>query len=237
MRDSINSYEKKVRSQNGEDGIIEELFFRIGTTNKYFVEFGVQDGSECNTAYLSLFNNWSGLMIEGNKKNYKRLKANFSNHKFVKTVHQFVTKDNISSIFKHNYVPAEFDLLSIDIDGNDYWVWNALLEYKPRIVVIEYNASYPPPQKMVIPYNPNFVWDGTSYYGASLTSLSELAKKLGYALLGTDLRGVNAFFIRKDLVALSGFQELTPEQGYHLPSYNNGPLGGHPWRDGPILEI
>lgn len=176
-------------------------------------------------------------MIEGDYENYKRLCANFSNYKSVKTVHQFVTKENISSIFKDNHVPTEFDLLSIDIDGNDYWVWDALQEYKPRVVVIEYNASYPPPQKMVIPYNPNFVWDGTFYYGASLTSLSKLAKKLGYALLGTDLRGVNAFFIHKDLVTLSGFQELTPEQGYHFPSYGNGLLGGHPWRDGPILEI
>ncbi|MFD3448186.1 hypothetical protein ACFDTO_26695 [Microbacteriaceae bacterium 4G12] len=237
MRDNINIYEKKVRSQNGEDGIIEELFLRIGTTNKYFVEFGVQDGSECNTAYLSLFNNWSGLMIEGDNENYKRLCANLFNHKSVQTVQKFVTKENISYIFKDNRVPTEFDLLSIDIDGNDYWVWNSLIEYKPRVVVIEYNASYPPPKKMVIPYNPNFIWDGTSYYGASLTSLSELAKKLGYALIGTDSRGVNAFFIHKDLVTLSRFQELTPEQGYHLPSYNNGPLRGHPWRDGPILEI
>lgn len=90
---------------------------------------------------------------------------------------------------------------------------------------------------MVIPYNPNFLWDGTSYYGTSLTSFTELARKLGYTLLGTDLKGVNAFFIQKNLVILSGFQDLTLEQGYHLPSHNNGPLGGHPWKDGPILKI
>ncbi|MED0678622.1 hypothetical protein ACKE5C_18645 [Aneurinibacillus thermoaerophilus] len=236
MREQLHSYEKKIMSQNGEDGIIEELFSRIGTTNQFFVEFGVQDGLECNSAYLALFKNWSGLMIEGNLNHYKNLYSNFANRATVKIVHQFITKENIVSIFKRMHVPIEFDLLSIDIDGNDYWVWRALSEYNPRIVVIEYNASFPPPQKMVIKYNPNFMWDGTSYYGASLTSLSELGKELGYSLIGTDSRGVNAFFIRNDLVNASRFKELTPEQAYHPPAY--GPYnGGHPWRDGPYLEI
>lgn len=236
MSDTINLYEKKIHSQNGEDGIIEELFSRIGTTNKFFVEFGVQDGLECNSAYLSLFKNWSGLMIEGNAANYEKLRANFFAYPAVKTAHQFITRDNIVSIFRSMHVPVTFDLLSIDIDGNDYWVWEALSEYKPRVVVIEYNASFPPPKKMVVQYNPNFAWDGTSYYGASLTSLSELGKKLGYSLIGTDARGVNSFFIRSDLIAASRFPALSPEQAYHAPSY--GPYkGGHPWRDGPYLEI
>lgn len=236
MEDRINLFEKKIRSQNGEDGIIGEIFARIGTLKKYAVEFGVQDGMECNAAYLFLDKKWSGLMIEGSKKNYKRLRSNYANHKSVKTIHEFVTRENITSIFRKMNVPVEFDLLSIDIDGNDYWVWAALFQYKPRVVVIEYNASYPPPKKMVIKYNPKFTWDGTSYFGASLTSLSELGKKLGYSLLGTDSIGVNAFFIRNDLVPLSGFQVLSPEQGYHPPAYGSW-NGGHPWKEGPYLEI
>ncbi|MDF2082841.1 hypothetical protein [Bacillus pseudomycoides] len=236
MKDNINIYEKKLISQNGEDGIIEELFHRIGTVNKFFVEFGVQDGLECNSASLSLYNNWSGLMIDGDKANYERLCVNFSPYPSVSTANRFITKENIAQIFSEMNVPLEFDLLSIDIDGNDYWVWEALAEYKPQIVVIEYNASYPPPQKMVIAYNPNFSWDGTSYFGASLTSLYGLGKKLGYSLLGTDSRGVNAFFIRKDLVSKSKFPELTPELAYHPPAYGSF-NGGHPWKDGPYLEL
>ena len=133
------------------------------------------------------------------------------------------------SIFTDHGVPTEFDLLSIDIDGNDYWVWESLHVYKPRLVIIEYNSSYPPPQKMVIPYNPSFTWDGTDYFGASLTSLALLGTRLGYALLGTDSRGVNAFFIREDLLSISTLrlQELPPEQAYNPPKYGIY-NGGHP---------
>jgi hypothetical protein len=154
----------------------------------------------------------------------------------VKTVHERITAENIVAIFKKMNVPAEFDLLSIDIDGNDYWVWRALEAYKPRVAVIEYNAAHPPPARKVIPYNPGFVWDRTTYYGASLSSLTLLGKQLGYALLGTNKKGVNAFFIRNDELASSRFAELTPAQGFHPPDY--GPYdGGHPPGDGPYLEI
>ncbi|MCI0764730.1 hypothetical protein [Bacillus sp. TL12] len=228
----INSYEKKFYSQNGEDGIIEEVFQRIGTTNKFFVEFGVYDGSQCNSAYLVLSKQWSGVWIEGNEIAYENLCINFSNCPNVRTAHKFITKANITRIFNDMNVPLEFDLLSIDIDGNDYWVWRALSEYKPRLVVIEYNAHFPPPQKMVIMYNPKFHWDGTSYFGASLTSLYELGGKLGYSLLGTDKNGVNAFFLRKDLVDISKFEELTPESAYHPLIY-----GPYPDSNSPYLEI
>ncbi|TGU44557.1 hypothetical protein EN829_071795, partial [Mesorhizobium sp. M00.F.Ca.ET.186.01.1.1] len=96
----------------------------------------------------------------------------------------------------------------------DYWVWQALAAYKPRVVIIEYNASFPPPQKMVVAYDPSFAWNGTTYFGASLTSLAELGKKLGYALIGTDSRGVNAFFVRRELLGLARFAERTPQEAY-----------------------
>ncbi|WP_411503955.1 FkbM family methyltransferase [Brevibacillus centrosporus] len=234
--DTLSFYEKQVYSQNGEDGMIEELFSRIGTTNQIFVEFGVSVGLECLTHNLLVHHGWSGLMIEADPQHFQQLEVNFGHILRVTLHHERVSRENIASIFRANHIPASFDFLSIDIDGNDYWVWQALSEWKPRVVVIEYNASFPPPQKMVVVYDPNFSWDGTTHFGASLTSLAGLGKQLGYALIGTDTRGVNAFFIRRDLLAASGFEEQPPEQAYHPPSY--GPVeGGHPRRIGPHLEI
>lgn len=222
----FNSFEKSVHSQNGEDGLIEHIFSVIGSKNHYFVEFGTGGGLENNSANLILNHRWSGLLIEGSETLHRQISVLYAHSPQVKVINRFITKENISEIFGSMHVPMEFDLLSIDIDGNDYWVWQALHRYKPRVVIVEYNASYPPPQKKVITYNPNFAWNGTDYYGASLTSLSLLGKKLGYALIGTESRGVNAFFVRRDLLSEKGIRELIPEEAYHYPAY--GPYqGGH----------
>ncbi|MFY0802753.1 hypothetical protein [Peribacillus frigoritolerans] len=240
MVDNINAYEKKIQSQNGEDGILEELFNRIGTTNKFFVEFGVEEGIECNTSYLSMYKQWSGVLIEGSTESYTRLVNNYKSkglHQVV-LVQDFITKENIDTLFKTNNVPTELDLLSIDIDGNDYWVWKGLGDYKPRVVVIEYNACFPPPKKWVMQYNPTHNWNGTDYFGASLTSLTALGKQMGYGLLGTDSNGVNAFFLRKDLIQQSGFAEKTPEDAYNSLKYGwyNG-KNEYPPGSGPFQEI
>jgi hypothetical protein len=230
----LNAYEKKVRSRHGADGIIAELFHRLGTTNRFLVEFGVEEGLECNTAHLTIDQHWRGLLIEGSPAWYAKLRDHYKNmglHQ-VALVHQLITKENITTLFTENQVPTEFDLLSIDIDGNDYWVWKELSDYQPRVVVIEYNATYPPPKKWVVQYHPTFIWDGrTDYYGASLASLAELGKQLGYALLGTDCKGVDAFFLRRDLVPMSGFAEKAPELVYrpHHQGYRPG--------SGPFVEI
>jgi hypothetical protein len=231
--DELNAYERKVRSRHGADGIIAELFHRLGTTNRFLVEFGVEEGLECNTAHLTIDHHWHGLLIEGSSAFYAKLINNYKNRRLnrVALVHQLITKENITTLFAENQVPTEFDLLSIDIDGNDYWVWQELSDYRPRVVVIEYNATYPPPQKWVVAYNPHFVWDGTDYYGASLASLAALGKQLGYALLGTDRKGVDAFFLRRDLVPISGFAEKAPELVYrpHHQGYRPG--------SGPFVEM
>ncbi|MFG0212417.1 hypothetical protein ACFU8X_04890 [Brevibacillus porteri] len=234
--DVLNRYEKRVFSQNGEDGIIEEIFSRIGTTNRYCVEFGVGDGSECMIKNLVTQHGWSGLAMEGDLNSCKKMSADYAPHPQLMIKCESITRENIVSLFEDNGVPKEFDLLSIDIDGNDYWVWQALSTYTPRLVVIEYNAAFSPPQKMVIEYQPDFKWGGTTYFGASLSSLAILGNRLGYALVGTDSKGVNAFFLRHDLLRQSGFSELTPEQAYHPPRYGKYE-GGHPHQSGPHLEI
>lgn len=113
---------------------------------------------------------------------------------------EFITAENINSLFKKYAVPQDFDLLSIDIDGNDYWVWQAIEGYSARVVVIEYNSSLLPNESKSIRYDPSFTWDGTNYYGASLLALAKLGGVKGYTLIGCDSRGVNAFFVRNDLV-------------------------------------
>ncbi len=124
--DSINLYEKRVFSQNGEDGMIEELFARIGTTNRFFVEFGVEGGVECLSRNLAYAHQWSGVLIEGHPLKYIYLQQTYAALPQVATHQAFITRENIASLFAQFRVPAQFDLLSIDLDGIDYWVWHAL---------------------------------------------------------------------------------------------------------------
>jgi hypothetical protein len=187
-------YEYQVFSQSGEDGIIYEIFNRIGATNKFFVEFGGNDGSINNSTNL-LFNGWSGLWIEADKNLIIKAKTTFK--KFIednklKIDHNFVTPENIETIFNKYNIPADLDFLSIDIDNNDYYIWEAVKSYKPRVVVIEYNASLGPHNAMVIPYVEG-KFDITNYFGASLKALEQLGLKKGYSLVGCTSSGSNAF--------------------------------------------
>jgi hypothetical protein len=231
------SWEHSFFSQNGEDGILRELFLRIGTSNRFFVEFGVGDGSECNTALFALEYGWSGLLIEGDTALFSKLAQRYADGGKVRVFNDFISRENILELFYRGQVPEEFDLLSIDVDGNDYWIWEEVAtRYQPRIVVIEYNASIPPPKRWVMAYNAAHRWDCTTYFGASLESLSRLAQRLGYALVGTDSRGVNAFFVRRDLLQFVMLPEMTARDAYHRPRY--GLLGiRHRQGSGPYEEI
>lgn len=212
----------KVYSQNDEDGIIHEIFERIGCTNKRFIEFGVQDGLESNTHCL-LHYGWEGLWIEGDEKYY-----NLINKKFysviqkgqLKVINEYVNRDNVNELFEENGFIGEIDLLSIDIDGNDYHVWNALKCLNPRVVIIEYNAKFPPDLDWCMPYNENYIWDGTDRHGASLKAYEKLGVQLGYSLVGTNISGANAFFVRKDLTENKFVQPATAKLLYNPVRYN-----------------
>lgn len=214
----LERYGYKVYSQNDEDGIIEEIFNRIGTADKRFVEFGVQDGLESNCHFL-LHKGWKGVWIDGNKKYFEKLIKLFekpvkSNQ--LKAINAFITVDNINQLIINSLNGGgEIDLLSIDIDGNDYWIWEAITCIKPRVVIIEYNAKFPPPYEWIMPYNPNHVWDGTDLHGASLKALEKLGSRLGYQLVGTTMNGVNAFFVRNDLTKELFPKPATAENLYH----------------------
>ncbi len=231
----LRAFERQVYSQNGEDGIIQEILYRIGTSRGFFLEFGVESGIECNCARLALEEHWDGVFIESDETHFKELRNRYRDFKGVQCVNACVTSLNIETLLEANHVPPDFDLLSIDIDGNDYWVWSAITRWHPRIVVIEYNAALPPTQKRVMQENINHRWDGTSYYGASLASLAALGREKGYELVATNSRGVNAFFVTQELVTCDKF--LDPHVHYHYspPSYGNY-LGAHPPRSGPWIE-
>jgi hypothetical protein len=213
----IESYEQRIYSQHGEDGVLNEVFRRLGTTRGTFVEISVGNGSECNTALLARHYGWSGLMVEGSDlaEEARELYAEFP---CVQVKQAFISAETVASTLNAADIPRDFDLLSIDVDGNDYWIWKALEARRPKIVVIEYNASHRPPLQWVMPYNADYIWDCKSWdFGASLTAYEILAKTLGYSLIGTESSGTNAFFVRNDLVTSIGFPASNAKESYHPP--------------------
>jgi hypothetical protein len=223
-RDSkkLSRYEYKVWSQNGEDGIIAEIFRRIGATNRYFVEFGASNGLENNTALL-VRQGWSGLWMDADTASVKIAKENFRSEiegGKLTVLETFITAENIEDLFRQARVPEEIDLMSIDIDRNDYYVWEKITNYRPRVVIIEYNAVAPSTMSWVVPYDPKaFGWakfGNLPHNGASLKALEELGAKKGYSLVGCDLCGVNAFFVRNDLLG-THFAEPYTAENHHEP--------------------
>lgn len=175
-------HEARVYSQNGEDGVIAEIFRRIGIRDRIAVEIGVGDRAlECNTRLLRQ-QGWETVQFDAAGP-------------YPRVWQEHVTAENINPILADCAIPDVFDLLSIDIDGNDLWVWRALTK-SPRVVVIEYNAGLGPDERLVIPYDPDFAWTGTSFYGASLQALVAVGAQKGYTLVHCESNGINAFFVR-----------------------------------------
>src|SRR3990167_6755612 len=184
QKDNFRNSEFKVLSKHGGDGILAYIFSKIGMTNRTFVEMGIEDGRECNTANLSRNFGWSGLMIDANAKWVESAQKFYAGFK-VKIVHSFVTAENINQLITSNNISDEIDLLSIDIDGNDYWVWKAINVINPRVVVLEYNSSFGH-RSIAQKYNPEYRFtphESPLYFGASLTAMSKLSKEKGYILV------------------------------------------------------
>lgn len=199
----LSAHESQFFSQNGEDGIVGEIFRRIGLGNKKFVEIGVGDGLQNNTALL-LSQGWSGAWVEADPGNLEAIRANFKNHlarKSLALIPAFVNSGNIVGLLTGAGVTPEPDFLSLDIDLNTYYVWEALLpKVRARVFAIEYNGHIPPGVDWKVDYEPESVWDQSSHWwGASLTAYTNLAERHGYQLVGCDINGVNAFFVRADL--------------------------------------
>ncbi len=197
--DSLAAYELRVFSQNGEDGVLAEILARIGVGERFFVEFGVESGREGSCVYLADVAGWQGLFMDCDDDFFTELERKYRAEDRVRTARAMITPENVQELFTASGVPAELDVLSIDVDGADYWIWEAIEAYRPRVVVIEYNSALDPRRRLVQPADLDGGWDGTSYYGASLGALRAMGERKGYRLVHTELSGVNAFFVREDL--------------------------------------
>ena len=215
--ESLDKEEFKVFSQWGEDGIIQFLLRHVEIKNDIFVEFGVENYLESNTRFLLVNNNWSGLVIDGDSENISYIKSSsiYWRHD-LKAECAFITKDNINELLTSNGLKNDLGLLSIDIDGNDYWVWDAIDVISPRIVVCEYNSLWGDTLSVTTPYKPSFSRTiehySNLYFGASITALTDLAKSKGYSLVGSNTAGNNIFFVRNDL--LGDLTVLTPQDAW-----------------------
>jgi len=221
----LSAFELRCFSQHGEDGVIAELLRRIGIETRFFVEFGVESGREGNCVFLADVQGWSGLFIEADEHLYRALARKYERNPRVQSVNAEVTAGNIESLFAAAGTPPAPDVMSIDIDGADYWVWEAITAYRPRLVVIEYNAALPSGRRLVQPVEHAEPWDGTDYFGASLEALVELGERKGYRLVHTELAAINAFFVDTELHATGLPQadevEQRGEPNYFLQGYQH----------------
>ena len=221
-KDDLILFGYKVFSQSDEDGIIEEIFERISVQNKYFIEIGIQDGKECNTTNL-LFQNWKGIWIEKDNKYAIKAQNNFKKYlNNIKIINEGANIDNINDLILTNLgsEKIEVDLLSIDIGLNNYHVLKAISSIQPRVIVTEYNAKYGPKIDWVAEYNDSQEWDNSDYFGASLNSYCKMLKEKNYHLVACNITGVNAFYVRKDLLNNKFDKEANLEKLFQPARYN-----------------
>ena len=224
---NVNQYALKgfkVYSQNDEDGIIEEIFNDIGTTNKIFCEIGIGDCIENNTHYL-LLKNWKGIWIDSRSKFIKKLVKKINpDQKILDLKIQRVVKSNINKIIKdsfilNNNIDGEIDFFSIDIDSYDLECIEHLEILKPRLICLEYNAKFSHNLKLEINKIKDFSWGYDDYFGSSLAIINEKLDQKGYSLIATNISGSNAFFVRKELSKKCKTYGQTLSQLYSSPHF------------------
>ena len=200
----LTEVEFRVYSQWGEDGIIEWLVAQVDVPNRRFVEFGVEDFREANCRFLLRHRGWKGLVMDGSERNMEALKADpvYWQHDLTARA-AFVTAENINGLIADAGFAGPLGLLSIDVDGNDYWVWKAIDCVEPAIVSCEYNSVFGDRRPLTIPYDPAFTRRAAHpsglYWGTSISALMRLAEEKGYVFVGTNSAGMNAFFVKRGL--------------------------------------
>jgi hypothetical protein len=235
----LGDVEMRFYSQNGEDGIILLLLEAVGTETKRSVEICAGDGIECNTANLLVNHGWTGLLVDGGEELLTKGRQfyEFGTEAFTypPTLRKaWVTAENVNDLVRQAGFEGEIDLLSVDLDGVDYWIWKSLDCARPRIVVTEFNDAWGPHDSVTIPYAPDFSWEkGSLYYGASLAAMCSLGVEKGYRLVGVQRYGFNAFFVREDL-AIDSLPTVKPEDCLHHPVVRQrmarlGEVADRPW--------
>jgi hypothetical protein len=240
---AFRDVEFRNQSQNGEDGILWYIFSLIGTSNRMSVEIGAGKGVECNTANLIINHNWLGLLFDGSENNVAAGREFFAHHPDTWSLppsfqHSFINAENVNDLLTTYGFDGEIDLLSLDIDGVDYWVWKAIEVTSPRVVILEINAIWRCDASVTVPYRPDFeavkVYEGDvlmSYYcGASLPAFVKLAREKGYRLVGSNSYDFNVVFIRND-VGTELFPEVTAESCFNHPAARWGHAMGRPYLD------
>lgn len=201
----LRDYEFKVFSQWGEDGIIQKLIRSVPIANTTFIEFGIEDFSESNCRFLMVNDNWRGFVMDGSERSIASLLSTEWLWKYdLRAKCAMVARDNINALLELSGFDHDLGILSLDVDGVDYWLLDAIERYSPRILIMEYNSLFGRERKISVPYDASFSRRekhySDLYFGASLSALAYLAEKKGYSLVGTESAGVNAFFVRSELL-------------------------------------
>jgi hypothetical protein len=205
--------EESVFSQNGEDGVLRRIFEIVEPTARFAVEFGAADGvSGSNVRNLVVNAGWDAFLMEGDAEQAQACAQSYADYPGTRCIQAWVYPGNVELLFEENSVPKDLDLLVIDIDSNDWYVWRVIHAFRPKIVMIEYNSLFAPPTRMVIDFHPLNYWDETTYFGASIQSLYELGKKKGYELLYGEKNGVNLFFVDAIYYDRFGIRDNSPEK-------------------------
>jgi len=222
----LGDHEWQVFSQWGEDGIIDHLVRHVPVPRRFFVEFGVESYREANTRFLLTQGGWAGLVLDSDAAAVAAIRRDpirWRHH--LDVVHATVRRDNIDSLLEQNGAAGPIGLLSIDVDGNDYWIWEAITVAQPAIVVVEYNALFGPDRAVTVPYDPEFRREAAHwsqvYVGASLRALVGLGGRKGFAFAGTNRAGNNAFFVERNRLP-AGWRELSVEEGFTPAQFRDG---------------
>jgi len=221
---NLEPFEQRIFSQNGEDGVtmkLIELLYGNDVKGGYYVEFGVENGVECNTRILREKYDWKGLQMDGSHEN-----------KEINLQKEFITKDNVLELFAKHDVPENINLLSVDIDYNDFYCLKKILsKHTCDIIICEYNATHLPNEDKIVIYNERQIWDKSNYFGASLLSLKKLGQYFNYTLVYCDTKGVNCFLVNDEIIKTMKLKFKNVGyifQLYRTPKYSSGPNGGHP---------
>lgn len=237
--------EFKAFSQFGEDGILSHLLATVDLPSRTFIEFGVEDYTEANTRFLVRQGGWRGVVFDGDANNIRTINRSGTWRYDLTARQAFVTAENINDLLIEAQFVGDVGLLSIDIDGNDYWVWKAVSVIRPAIVICEYNARWGAERSITVPYDPMFRRElahySWCYFGASLTALTKLGAEKGYSLVACDRAGVNAFFVLNELLP-NGMSGRSPEEAFIAAQHREarGPDGKAlhltSWEEATLIE-
>jgi hypothetical protein len=219
----LQDVEFKVFSQFGDDGIIQWLVHNLDVSATTFIEFGVENYRESNTRFLMMNDNWSGFVMDGMPSNVDQInKAEYFWRYQLSTKAIFIDRENINELLREANFGRDIGLLHIDLDGNDYWIWEAITEVSPDILILEYNSVFGVDRAITVPYDKTFyrtnAHSSNLYFGASLKALYNLSKEKGYTFIGSNSAGNNAYFIKNDKVN-DVVRECSLEKGYVESKY------------------